>query len=159
MSYDYHGTWEGRTGHVSPLYASPVDADKGLNVVRPFCSLILENLQRFLIAAIDRELLGAARRRPQQTGAGRAHVRPLLPAVAAWQQQPRRCCFGCWNCRSVLAGSRNHHVQRGKRRNNSFCLVSWKYVFLVTDLQAAAHPSGLDGAMDQRAASAVHLQW
>ena len=31
--------------------------------------------------------------------------------------------------------------------------------FLVTDLQAAAHASGLGGAMDQRAASAVRLQW
>lgn len=34
MSYDYHGTWESRTGHVSPLYPARIDADKGLNVVR-----------------------------------------------------------------------------------------------------------------------------
>ncbi|XP_026742791.1 probable chitinase 10 isoform X2 [Trichoplusia ni] len=31
MTYDYHGQWDKKTGHVSPMYASDSDADKTLN--------------------------------------------------------------------------------------------------------------------------------
>lgn len=33
MTYDYHGQWDKKTGHVSPMYASDSDADKTLNTV------------------------------------------------------------------------------------------------------------------------------
>ncbi|XP_059479029.1 acidic mammalian chitinase-like [Neocloeon triangulifer] len=32
MTYDYHGSWESRTGENAPIYASSVDSDQGLNV-------------------------------------------------------------------------------------------------------------------------------
>ncbi|KAF9410960.1 hypothetical protein HW555_010092 [Spodoptera exigua] len=31
MTYDYHGQWDKKTGHLSPMYASEVDEDKTLN--------------------------------------------------------------------------------------------------------------------------------
>ncbi|KAL7648229.1 UNVERIFIED_CONTAM: hypothetical protein RMT77_000132 [Armadillidium vulgare] len=31
MTYDYHGSWDGQTGHVSPLYAHPDDVDPKFN--------------------------------------------------------------------------------------------------------------------------------
>lgn len=34
MTYDYHGQWDKKTGHVSPMYASDGDIDKTLNTVR-----------------------------------------------------------------------------------------------------------------------------
>lgn len=33
MTYDYHGQWDKKTGHVSPMYASDGDVDKTLNTV------------------------------------------------------------------------------------------------------------------------------
>ncbi|XP_065336266.1 acidic mammalian chitinase-like [Cloeon dipterum] len=32
MTYDYHGSWESRTGQNAPMYASSVDTDTGLNI-------------------------------------------------------------------------------------------------------------------------------
>lgn len=32
MSYDYHGHWEGQTGHVAPLYHCSAHEDRYLNV-------------------------------------------------------------------------------------------------------------------------------
>ncbi|KAG1669703.1 putative chitinase 10 [Nymphon striatum] len=32
MAYDYHGSWEGKTGHVTPLFPSPHDANQNFNV-------------------------------------------------------------------------------------------------------------------------------
>jgi len=63
--------------------------------------------------AIDGGLLGAARRRPQQTGAGRAPVRPLVPTVAAQKHQPGSAIFRSRNPRPVFPRSWNAHVQRG----------------------------------------------
>lgn len=34
MSYDYHGQWEKKTGHVAPMYASDGDTDMTLNTVK-----------------------------------------------------------------------------------------------------------------------------
>lgn len=33
MTYDYHGQWDKKTGHVAPMYAHPEDADEHFNVV------------------------------------------------------------------------------------------------------------------------------
>lgn len=34
MTYDYHGGWENRTGHLSPLYGKPDDLFPEYNSVR-----------------------------------------------------------------------------------------------------------------------------
>lgn len=33
MSYDYHGQWDKKTGHVAPMYVSDSDTDMTLNTV------------------------------------------------------------------------------------------------------------------------------
>lgn len=45
MAYDYHGKWDGRTGHNAPLYARDDESDdeKALNVVSILLSCILFN--------------------------------------------------------------------------------------------------------------------
>jgi hypothetical protein len=83
MSYDYHGTWETRTGHVSPLYASPVDADKGLNVVRSFSPCSPKSLVVFHCS-----------NRPSTTGCSAA------PTAASW----------CWACPCTAAPSSWHSL-------------------------------------------------
>jgi len=34
MTYDYHGQWEKKTGHVAPMYNHPLNSSPLLNVVR-----------------------------------------------------------------------------------------------------------------------------
>lgn len=34
MTYDYHGQWDKKTGHVAPLYALPSDWEPTFNAVR-----------------------------------------------------------------------------------------------------------------------------
>jgi chitinase len=36
MTYDYHGQWDKKTGHVAPMYAHPDDADATFNSVRHY---------------------------------------------------------------------------------------------------------------------------
>lgn len=45
MAYDYHGKWDGRTGHNAPLYAreDEPDDEKSLNVVS-MCISLTDNL-------------------------------------------------------------------------------------------------------------------
>lgn len=33
MTYDYHGQWDKKTGHVAPMYSSSGDDDSTLNTV------------------------------------------------------------------------------------------------------------------------------
>lgn len=33
MTYDYHGQWEKKTGHVAPMYAQEDDNDQTFNAV------------------------------------------------------------------------------------------------------------------------------
>lgn len=33
MTYDFHGQWEKKTGHIAPMYAHEADDDKTLNTV------------------------------------------------------------------------------------------------------------------------------
>lgn len=33
MTYDYHGQWEKKTGHVAPMYAHEDDTDQTFNAV------------------------------------------------------------------------------------------------------------------------------
>lgn len=33
MTYDYHGQWDKKTGHVAPMYANDYDQDITLNTV------------------------------------------------------------------------------------------------------------------------------
>lgn len=33
MTYDYHGQWDKKTGHLAPMYANDYDSDKTLNTV------------------------------------------------------------------------------------------------------------------------------
>lgn len=37
MTYDYHGQWDKKTGHVAPLYYHPDDDNTYFNAVRAFC--------------------------------------------------------------------------------------------------------------------------
>ena len=39
MTYDYHGYWDGKTGHVSPMYSHPQDDYEYFNVVSIILSL------------------------------------------------------------------------------------------------------------------------
>ena len=32
MTYDYHGQWDKKTGHIAPIYEHPEDSDKTFNV-------------------------------------------------------------------------------------------------------------------------------
>lgn len=34
MTYDYHGQWDKKTGHVAPMYTKEDDDDKTFNAVR-----------------------------------------------------------------------------------------------------------------------------
>lgn len=34
MTYDYHGAWEPKTGHIAPLFSAPGDGNPYHNVVR-----------------------------------------------------------------------------------------------------------------------------
>lgn len=36
MTYDYHGQWDKKTGHVSPMYSHPDDYDMTFNAVINF---------------------------------------------------------------------------------------------------------------------------
>lgn len=36
MTYDYHGQWEKKTGHLAPMYENDADEDKTLNAVQFF---------------------------------------------------------------------------------------------------------------------------
>lgn len=40
MTYDYHGAWESKTGHLSPLFGSPADSNPFYNVVSCPCNCI-----------------------------------------------------------------------------------------------------------------------
>ena len=33
MTYDYHGQWDKKTGHVAPMYVHPTDSDATFNTV------------------------------------------------------------------------------------------------------------------------------
>lgn len=37
MTYDYHGQWDKKTGHVAPLYHLPNDWEPTFNAVRTLC--------------------------------------------------------------------------------------------------------------------------
>ena len=39
MSYDYHGHWDKKTGHVSPFYEHPEDDNKFFNTVSHLSSI------------------------------------------------------------------------------------------------------------------------
>lgn len=42
MTYDYHGQWDKKTGHLSPMYEGEDDEDKTLNTVRTARSKMFE---------------------------------------------------------------------------------------------------------------------
>lgn len=39
MTYDYHGQWDKKTGHVSPMYGHPDDDNPAFNTVKPLVSV------------------------------------------------------------------------------------------------------------------------
>ena len=51
MSYDYHGQWDGQTGHVAPMYQHEEDQDGQFNVVSgvKHCR---DNTPRFCYSAV-----------------------------------------------------------------------------------------------------------
>lgn len=50
MTYDYHGQWDKRTGHVAPMYSHPDDFDMTFNAV-------IINIIFYFIFLIETKLL------------------------------------------------------------------------------------------------------
>lgn len=69
MTYDYHGQWDKKTGHLSPMYEGEDDEDKTLNTVRTARSKMFEisiiNVQKtdtcYYFTELLRELLDQQR--------------------------------------------------------------------------------------------------
>lgn len=51
MSYDYHGAWESKTGHIAPLFGAPGDSNPYYNVVSVLASRSLS----LIVHASERE--------------------------------------------------------------------------------------------------------
>lgn len=49
MTYDYHGQWDKKTGHVAPLYLHPDDDVTFFNAVSIHCSLLKRNITLYPI--------------------------------------------------------------------------------------------------------------
>jgi chitinase len=50
MAYDYHGHWEGKTGHVAPLYFQEGDTYSYFNAVSHFIPFMMIKIKDSLVS-------------------------------------------------------------------------------------------------------------
>lgn len=134
MTYDYHGSWENVTGHVSPAYYKDGDEFPTYNMVRftrtraRTDALILFHNRSLILIAIETRFPGFDRktdteigRGPVENRNGSAVLRSDVHAVVELRARTRRSGQGIGISRRVHPTTRHVGVLRDLQQRYTIC--------------------------------------